>query len=253
MKRRVSLSIDRKIALITGGSRGIGRAIAFRLARAGIKVAVNYKSNDIAAKSVVKAVEDLGGSAMAIVGDVSQSKDVEAMVKSVVDAWGRIDILVNNAGIIHDSLLMRMGEEVWDEVLNTNLKGSYNCTKAVLRFMVRQRWGRIINVVSVVGLEGNPGQSNYAASKAGVIAFSRSIAKEVASRNITVNSVAPGYISTEIVADLAPEFKELILSRIPQNRFGTVEDVANMVGYLASDEANYITGEVIRVDGGIEL
>jgi len=253
MKRRGSLSIDEKIALITGGSRGIGRAIAFRLARTGIKVAVNYKSNDIAAESVVEAVKDLGGSAMAIRGDVSQSKEVEAMVKRVVDAWGRIDILVNNAGIIHDSLLMRMGEEVWDEVVNTNLKGSYNCTKAVLRFMVRQRWGRIINVVSVVGLEGNPGQSNYAASKAGVIAFSRSIAKEVASRNITVNSVAPGYISTEIMADLAPEFKELILSRIPQNRFGTVEDVANMVGYLASDEADYITGEVFRVDGGIEL
>ena len=148
---------------------------------------------------------------------------------------------------------MRMSEEIWDEVLNTNLKGSYNCTKAVLRYMVRQRWGRVINVVSVVGIEGNPGQSNYAASKAGVIAFSRSIAKEVASRNITVNSVAPGYISTEIVADLNLEFKELILSRIPQNKFGTVEDVSNMVGYLASEEANYITGEVLRVDGGIEL
>ena len=173
--------------------------------------------------------------------------------KRVLDSWGSVDILVNNAGIIHDSLLMRMTEEVWDDVVNTNLKGTFNCTKAVLRFMVRQRWGRIINVVSVVGLEGNPGQSNYAASKAGVIAFSRSIAKEVASRNITVNAVAPGYISTEIVADLSPEFKELILSRIPQNRFGTVDDVANMVGYLASGEAGYITGEVIRVDGGIEL
>lgn len=247
------MSIDGKIALITGGSRGIGRAIALRLAREGTKVAINYKTNDSAAQSVVNAVAEMDGEAMAVAADVSQGTAVEAMVKRVVDSWGSIDILVNNAGVIHDSLLMRMTEEVWDEVINTNLKGAFNCTKAVLRFMVRKRWGRVINVVSVVGLEGNPGQSNYAASKAGIIAFSRSIAKEVASRNITVNAVAPGYIATEIVANLAPEFKELILSRIPQNRFGTVEDVANMVGYLASEEANYITGEVIRIDGGIEL
>ena len=247
------MSINGKTALITGGSRGIGRAIALRLAKEGVRIAVNYKTNEEAAQWVVNAVEEMGVEAIAVGGDVSQSAEVEDMVKHVLDSWGSVDILVNNAGIIHDSLLMRMAEEVWDDVINTNLKGTYNCTKAVLRFMVRQRWGRIINVVSVVGLEGNPGQSNYAASKAGVIAFSRSIAKEVASRNITVNAVAPGYISTEIVADLSPEFKELILSRIPQNRFGTVDDVANMVGYLASGEAGYITGEVIRVDGGIEL
>jgi 3-oxoacyl-[acyl-carrier protein] reductase len=247
------LSINGKTALITGGSRGIGRAIALRLAKEGVRIAVNYKTNEEAAQWVVNAVEEMGGEAIAVDADVSQSAAVEDMVKRVLDSWGSVDILVNNAGIIHDSLLMRMTEEVWDDVVNTNLKGTFNCTKAVLRFMVRQRWGRIINVVSVVGLEGNPGQSNYAASKAGVIAFSRSIAKEVASRNITVNAVAPGYISTEIVADLSPEFKELILSRIPQNRFGTVDDVANMVGYLASGEAGYITGEVIRVDGGIEL
>jgi 3-oxoacyl-[acyl-carrier protein] reductase len=247
------LSVSGKVALVTGGSRGIGRAIVLRLARDGVKVAINYKSNVDAAQWVVKAVTEMGGEAMAVSADVSQSEGVEAMVKQVADFWGSIDILVNNAGIIHDGLLMRMTEQVWDEVISTNLKGTYNCTKAVLKFMVRKRWGRIINVVSVVGLEGNPGQSNYAASKAGVIAFSRSIAKEVAGRNITVNSVAPGYIATEIVADLSPEFKELIFSRIPQNRFGTVDDVANMVGYLASEEANYITGEVIRVDGGIEL
>ena len=247
------MSIDGKTALITGGSRGIGRAIAMKLAREGTRVAINYKFNKDAAQSVVDAVSDIGGEAMAVGADVSQNGEVEDMVKHIADSWGSVDILVNNAGIIHDGLLMRMTEEVWDEVINTNLKGTYNCTKAVLRFMVRKRWGRIINVVSVVGIEGNPGQSNYAASKAGVIAFSRSVAKEVASRNITVNSVAPGYIATEIVADLSPEFKELIFSRIPQNRFGTVDDVANMVGYLASEEANYITGEVIRVDGGIEL
>ncbi len=247
------MSIDGKVALITGGSRGIGRAIVLALAKQGAKVAINYKANDEAARWVVDAVAEMGGEAMAVGADVSRSGEVEDMVKRIVDSWGSVDILVNNAGIIHDGLLMRMTEEVWDEVIDTNLKGTYNCTKAVLRFMVRKRWGRIINVVSVVGMEGNPGQSNYAASKAGVIAFSRSIAKEVASRNITVNSVAPGYIATEIVADLSQEFKELIFSRIPQNRFGSVDDVANMVGYLASEEANYITGEVIRVDGGIEL
>jgi len=247
------LSIHNKVALITGGSRGIGRAVAVRLARDGVKLAINYKSDRKSADSVVDLVNEMGVEALAVQADVADSSQVDSMVDQIVNAFGNVDILVNNAGIIHDSLLMRMSEEVWDEVLNTNLKGSYNCTKAVLRHMVRQRWGRVINVVSVVGIEGNPGQSNYAASKAGVIAFSRSIAKEVASRNITVNSVAPGYISTEIVADLNPEFKELILSRIPQNKFGTVEDVSNMVGYLASEEANYITGEVIRVDGGIEL
>ena len=247
------MSIDGRVALITGGSRGIGRAIALRLASDGAKIAVNYRTNEDAAKFVVNAVNEMGSEAIAVCADVSQSADVDDMVKRVLDSWGGLDILVNNAGIIHDSLLMRMTEEVWDDVVNTNLKGTYNCTKASLRHMVRQRWGRIISVVSVVGLEGNPGQSNYAASKAGVIAFSRSIAKEVASRNITVNAVAPGYISTEIVADLSPEFKELIMSRIPQNRFGSVDDVANMVGFLASEEAGYITGEVIRVDGGIEL
>ena len=247
------MSIHNKVALITGGSRGIGRAVAVRLARDGVKLAINYKSDRKSADSVVDLVNEMGVEALAVQADVADSSQVDSMVDQIVNAFGNVDILVNNAGIIHDSLLMRMSEDVWDEVLNTNLKGSYNCTKAVLRHMVRQRWGRVINVVSVVGIEGNPGQSNYAASKAGVIAFSRSIAKEVASRNITVNSVAPGYISTEIVADLNPEFKELILSRIPQNKFGTVEDVSNMVGYLASEEANYITGEVIRVDGGIEL
>jgi 3-oxoacyl-[acyl-carrier protein] reductase len=172
------LSINGKTALITGGSRGIGRAIALRLAKEGVRIAVNYKTNEEAAQWVVNAVEEMGGEAIAVDADVSQSAAVEDMVKRVLDSWGSVDILVNNAGIIHDSLLMRMTEEVWDDVVNTNLKGTFNCTKAVLRFMVRQRWGRIINVVSVVGLEGNPGQSNYAASKAGVIAFSRSIAKE---------------------------------------------------------------------------
>ena len=247
------MSNNGRVALITGGSRGIGRAIALRLAGDGNKIAVNYKTHEEAANWVVDAVEAMGGEAMAVGADVTQGPEIEAMVKKVEDAWGGIDILVNNAGIIHDSLLLRMAEDVWDEVINTNLKGTYYCTKAALRYMVRKRWGRIINVVSVVGIEGNPGQSNYAASKAGMIAFSRSVAKEVASRSITVNAVAPGYIATEIVEDLNPEFKDLILSRIPQNRFGTAEDVASLVRFLASEEASYITGEVIRVDGGIEL
>ena len=213
------MSISGKVALITGGSRGIGRAIALRLAKDGVKIVVNYKANEDAAQWVVNAVEQMGGEAMTVIADVSDNSSVDDMVKKIDEQWGGVDILVNNAGIIHDSLLMRMTEDVWDEVLNTNLKGTYNCTKAVLRFMVRKRWGRIINVVSVVGIEGNPGQSNYAASKAGVIAFSRSIAKEVASRNITVNSVAPGYIATEIVEDLTPEFRDIIFSRIPQKVF----------------------------------
>ena len=247
------MSKEDRVALITGGSRGIGKAIVLQLARDRIKVAVNYKTNQQAADSVVEEVLGMGGEAVAVRGDVSDRADVEKMMKLAVDSLGSIDILINNAGIIHDSLLMRMSEEVWDNVINTNLKGAYYCTKAVLGSMVRQRWGRIINVVSVVGIEGNPGQSNYAASKAGLIAFSRSIAKEVASRGITVNAVAPGYISTEIVHDLAPQFKDLVLSRIPQDRFGSVEDVSNLVGFLAGDQAGYITGEVIRVDGGIEL
>ena len=190
---------------------------------------------------------------MAVPADITQGTEVEAMMKQVADSWGGIDILINNAGIIHDSLLMRMSEEVWDQVIDTNLKGAYHCTKAALRGMVRGRWGRIINVVSVAGIEGNFGQSNYAASKGGLIAFTRSIAKEVASRNITVNAVAPGFIDTEIVAGITPAFKKLILSRIPLGAFGHVEDVASLVGFLAGDEASYITGEVIRVDGGIEL
>ncbi|MFH1560225.1 MAG: 3-oxoacyl-[acyl-carrier-protein] reductase [Chloroflexota bacterium] len=249
------MSTDGKTALITGGSQGIGRAIALRLARDGTKVAVNYKSEkeEAEAQQVVVAVAELGGEAMAVVADITQGGQVEAMIKQVVDAWGSIDILVNNAGIIQDSLLVRMPEESWDNVINTNLKGAYYCTKAVLRTMIRERWGRIINVASVAGVEGNAGQSNYAASKGGLIAFTRSVAKEVASRNITVNAVAPGFIDTTIVGAIVTQYRELILSRIPLGRFGSTEDVANMVGYLASEEAKYITGEVIRVDGGIEL
>jgi 3-oxoacyl-[acyl-carrier protein] reductase len=224
-----------------------------KLAESGFRIAVNFRANEDAANEVVAMVENIGREAMAVRADVTDSQQVESMFKQVLDSWGRVDVLVNNAGIIHDSLLLRMTEEVWDEVINTNLKGAYYCTKSALKSMVRSRWGRIINIVSVVGIEGNIGQSNYAASKGALIAFSKSIAKEVASRNITVNSVAPGYIATEIVEVLTPEVRDLILSRIPQNRFGSSEDVANVINFLASDDASYITGETIRVDGGIEL
>ena len=244
---------ESKVALVTGGSRGIGRAGSIKLAESGFKIVVNFRTNEEAANEVVKVVENMGGHAIAIQADVSESQEVDSMFKQVLDSWGRVDVLVNNAGIDHDSLLLRMTEDVWDEVINTNLKGAFHCTKSALKSMVRNRWGRIINIVSVVGIEGNIGQSNYAASKGALIAFSRSIAKEVASRNITVNSVAPGYISTEIAGELSPEFREVILSRIPQKRFGSSEDIANVINFLASDDASYITGETIRVDGGIEL
>ncbi len=249
------MSIDGRVAIITGGSRGIGRATALRLAQAGAKITVNYRSQaeEEEAQEVVAEVVGLGGEAMALPADVTQGAEVEAMVKKTVDTWGQVDILVNNAGIIQDNLLLRMSEEVWDRVIDVNLKGAFHCTKAALKTMVRNRWGRVINVASIVGIEGNFGQSNYAASKGGLIAFTRSIAKEVATRNITVNAVAPGFIATTIVDVLTTEFKDLILSRVPMNRFGTAEDVANVIGFLASQEANYITGEVIRVDGGIEM
>lgn len=247
------MSDESKVALITGGSRGIGRAGSIKLAENGFRVVVNFQRNEEAANEVVSMVENIGGHAMAVRADVKESEQVESMFKQVLDSWGSVDVLVNNAGIIHDSLLLRMTEDVWDEVINTNLKGAYYCTKAALKSMVRSRWGRIINIVSVVGIEGNIGQSNYAASKGALIAFSKSIAKEVASRNITVNSVAPGYIATEIVDVLSPEVRDLILNRIPQKRFGSSEDVANVIKFLASDDASYITGETIRVDGGIEL
>lgn len=247
------MSDESKVALITGGSRGIGRAGSIKLAENGFRVVVNFQRNEEAANEVVRMVKDTGGDAMAVRADVKESEQVESMFKQVLDSWGSVDVLVNNAGIIHDSLLLRMTEDVWDEVINTNLKGTYHCTKAALKSMVRSRWGRIINIVSVVGIEGNIGQSNYAASKGALIAFSKSIAKEVASRNITVNSVAPGYIATDIVDVLSPEVRDLILNRIPQKRFGSSEDVANVIKFLASDDASYITGETIRVDGGIEL
>ena len=244
---------QQRVALVTGGSRGIGRAIALSLGSTGTKVAVNYLAREDAAQEVVEAITRQGGEAMAFQGDVTRTEDVEALIKGVENAWGAIDVLVNNAGTIKDSLLIRMSVEDFDNVVALNLRGTFLCTRLVLRDMLRNRWGRVVNIGSVVGIAGNVGQSNYAASKAAVIGFTKSVAKEVASRNITVNCVAPGYVTTDIVEDLPQELKGKILERIHMRRFGSVQEVADLVSFLVRDEAAYITGQVIAVDGGLSL
>ena len=244
---------NKKNVLVTGGSRGIGRSTCLKFAKMGMNVVVNYKSNNEAAMNVVNEIANMGSKGLAIMADVANPENVESMFKEISETFGDIDILVNNAGIINDGLLMRMSNEAWNEVITTNLGGAFYCTKAAIRSMMRKRWGRIINVVSVIGIEGNIGQANYAASKGGLIAFSKSIAKEVASRNITVNAVAPGYISTDIVEGISEEVQAIIMSRIAQGRLGSPEEVASLINFLASEDAGYITGEVIRIDGGIEI
>ena len=216
-------------------------------------MAVNYNSSADAAADVVKAITDLGGEAIAVHADVSDLKQVKAMVEGVQDRLGPVEVLVNNAGIIQDQLLMRMSDEAWHRVIDINLNGTFYCTRAVLRGMVRRRWGRIINIGSVVGLRGNPAQTNYTASKAAVIGFTKALAKEVATRNITANVVAPGYFETETTSVLTQEQKDYWLSVIPQGHFGEADDVAHMVAYLADDRAKYITGQVISVDGGMAV
>lgn len=245
--------LDGKIALITGASRGIGRAIALELAKAGATIVINYAGNMKAAEEVERMIVDQGGEAMIIQADVSKTEAIDHMVDTVMDAYGRIDILVNNAGITRDNLLMRMKENDWDDVLNTNLKSVYYCTKVVSKLMMKQRSGRIINMTSVVGLTGNAGQSNYAAAKAGVIGFSKSMAKELASRGITVNLVAPGFIDTDMTAGLPEKVKEELLKSIPLAKLGSPEDVAQAVLFLASDAASYITGQTLNVDGGMVM
>lgn len=242
-----------KTALVTGASRGIGRAAALELAKAGAKVAVNFAGNRTAAEEVVSMIEATGGQAMLVQADVGNAADVEAMIKAVVERFGRIDILVNNAGITRDNLIMRMKEEDWDAVIHTNLKGIFNCTKVVTKLMMKQRYGRIVNMTSVVGVMGNAGQSNYAAAKAGVIGFTKSMAKELASRNITVNAVAPGYISTDMTADLPDQAKADLQSQIPLQRLGNPADVASAVLFLVSPGADYITGQTLHVDGGMVM
>ena len=242
-----------KVALVTGGSRGIGRAIALKLAENGADVAINYAGNTAAAEEVKAAIEQMGRKALLIQCGVADTDCVQAMVNQVGKELGRLDILVNNAGITRDGLLMRMKEADWDDVMNTNLKGVYNCSKAVMRTMIKQKSGRIVNMASVVGEMGNAGQANYAAAKAGVIGFTKSLAKEVASRGITVNAIAPGFIATDMTSVLSDDQKAEMARTIPLGRAGQPEDVANAVLFLASEGAAYITGQVLNVDGGMVM
>ncbi|MFW5940347.1 MAG: 3-oxoacyl-[acyl-carrier-protein] reductase [Chloroflexota bacterium] len=243
-----------KVAIVTGASRGIGRAIAQDLAANGAAVVVNYHSSAAQATEVVAAIEDAGGKACAVSADVGDFKAAQQLIKAAKETFGRIDVLVNNAGTTRDTLLMMMKEDDWDVVLDTNLKSLYNCCKAVLRPMLRQKsGGRIINISSVVGLAGQGGQTNYAASKAGIIGFTKALAKEMGPRQITVNAVAPGYFPTALTAELPEDLLQKALDYIPLGRLGEVEEVAHLVTFLASDQASYITGEVIRVDGGMAM
>ena len=242
-----------KNALVTGGSRGIGRAIALFLAKEGANVAINYAGNREKAEEVVKEIEALGVKAIAIQGDVTESKAVNEMIKTYDEKFETLDILVNNAGITKDNLLIRMKEEDWESVMDVNLKGVFLMTKGVARKMMKQKAGRIINLSSVVGVMGNPGQGNYCASKAGVIGFTKSIAKELGGKNVTVNAIAPGFIETDMTDVLPEKVKEEMLRNVPLKRAGKPEDVAKLVGFLGSDDAGYITGQVIHVDGGMAM
>ncbi|MEE3717612.1 3-oxoacyl-[acyl-carrier-protein] reductase [Tumidithrix elongata RA019] len=240
-----------KVAIVTGASRGIGRAIALALASEGAKVVVNYASSSGAAETLVQEILALGGEAIAVAADVSQSDQVDSLIKAATDQWGRVDILVNNAGITKDTLLLRMKLEDWQSVINLNLTGVFLCTRAIAKLMLKQKSGRIINIASVAGQMGNPGQANYSAAKAGVIGFTKTVAKELASRGITVNAVAPGFITTDMTAGLEAE---AILNYIPLGRYGTPEEIAGMVRFLAADPAAaYITGQVFNVDGGMVM
>ncbi len=249
----MSSSLENKVALVTGGSRGIGRAIALEFAARGAAVVVNYNKSPEAAEEAVNKIKETGGKASAFQADVSDFKQAEALVKFTVDTFGDLSILVNNAGITRDQLIMMMPEADWDAVINTNLKSTFNCSKAAVKHMMRKRTGRVINMASVAGQMGNAGQTNYSASKGGQIAFTKALAREVAARNITVNAIAPGFVDTEILDAMTPETLEAAMKMVPLARKGKPEEIAYAAAFLASDEAAYITGQVLGVDGGMAM
>lgn len=247
------MKLEGKSVLVTGASRGIGREIALEFAREGANIAVNFSGSEAKANETVDEIKAMGREAFAVQCDVSNAESVASMVKETIDRFGKLDVLVNNAGITKDNLIMRMKEEEWDDVININLKGVFLCTKAVTRQMMKQRSGRIVNIASIVGVSGNPGQANYVAAKAGVIGLTKTTAKELSSRNITVNAVAPGFITTDMTEKLTEEVKSEMLKQIPLARFGEPKDIAKVAVFLASDDSSYMTGQTLHVDGGMVM